>query len=96
MADDMRHMELPGHFPPVRGLVGAQDGAVWVEEATTQTPFQRWRWFDLRNGTSGAVSVPAQFTLVDVLAGQSWGYEANADGIHSVIQYSIGLRHLGA
>lgn len=92
LADAIRQMQLPEYYPPIRRIIVAQDNAIWLEEATSQSSTRSWRWIDLKSAATGVITVPAVFSLVAVLPGQLWGYESDADGVQSVVRYSIPAR----
>jgi hypothetical protein len=87
-AQIFRSMKLPATYPPVLRAFPGLDGTIWLEEPAADA-LHHWRILDARGEPVGIVTLPTSVTAQVADRGTVWGIDTDADGIQSVVRFTV-------
>ncbi len=80
-------LEVPPHYPPLRSIVLASDGTVWMQlEGRDET---RWLHLDAELAPTGVVDLPPSFRLMVAEGNLLWGVERDALEVPRVVRLRV-------
>jgi hypothetical protein len=79
----------PSHLPPVRNLLVASDGSVWLERGPTSDGLIEWLVLGPGLESQARALVPAGVELRLVVGDRAWGVRSDAFDVQYIVRYEI-------
>ncbi|HEY8484047.1 MAG TPA: 6-bladed beta-propeller [Longimicrobiales bacterium] len=80
---------LPGHLPPITGVVIGRDGTIWLRREDLGEASVEWLVLGEDGGVLGALRAPRGLRILRAQRGSIWGVEEDTLGVPYVVKYRV-------